>query len=130
MSPRRFVIASILIGAACTGPWAMGRPDAAGPWKSVLLDPDYQRLVADELKLIHSRLDKGLAEKKNATKAKVSAVMVAAFAQSHVLGNAAGAKKAAMIRDTAVQLARAAGEGDAEKSKKALADVEAAVKGD
>ena len=106
----------------------------ANIYKPVLPDAEFARLVTEDAKIIQTALnapasDKA-SEKRNASKAKTSALMIAVYAQSAM--SKPGAKKAELggLRDTALKLAKALTDGKFDEAKKLAADLKPAGKAD
>jgi len=98
------------------------RTEDNSPWKAVLTDAEFTRLVADETKTLNAALSKS-DEKKMATKAKVAAIMIAAYAQSNMLGNTGKAAQLAGLRDQAIKLSHSIGENKIEEAKSMAAAI-------
>jgi cytochrome c' len=96
------------------------RPDGPNPWKAILAEPEFAKLVTDEAKTIKDALAKS-DEKKMVTKAKVSALMIAAYAQSNMLGNSAKATQLAGLRDHAIKLSTNIGDNKFDEAKSMVA---------
>jgi cytochrome c556 len=121
MSPRRRTATAALAVVVCAASWTAA--DSKGPWKSVLPEGEFSKLVTAEAKVVSDAIGKGLADKKMATKAKVSALMIAAYAQSAMLGNAAKGPQLAALRDKAVAASKAAADGNADEARKLAAEL-------
>jgi hypothetical protein len=106
----------------------------ANIYKPILPDAEFARLVTEDAKVIQTALgatasDKA-AEKRNASKAKTSALMIAVYAQSQM--GKAGAKKAELggLRDTALKVAKAITDGKFDEAKRLAADLKPTGKAD
>jgi mono/diheme cytochrome c family protein len=85
--------------------------------KTVLPAADVPKLIEAEAKIISSTLAAGIGEKKMGTKVKVSALMVAQYAQNGMVAEPGKAAQYAGLRDRAVQLSKAAETGNADEAK-------------
>jgi hypothetical protein len=118
MSMRKWVLTVSIVLA---GSWAAARPGVDGPWKAVLPEAEFAKLVTFENKLLQEHIGKGLDEKRNANRARVSALMIAGFAQSSMMAGGAKADQLAGLRDLAIKAAKAVEDGKTDEAKK-LAD--------
>lgn len=90
------------------GLWLVGLSSAADDKGSTISEGDLKKLVSKSVDDIQKALAAG-KEKKNATKARVQAVMIAAYAQS---------AEAANVRDAAIKLAETIKGGKLDDAKK------------
>jgi len=88
-----------------------------GSMKTLLPAADVAKLIESETKVINSTLAAGIGEKKMGTKVKVSALMLAQYAQNGMVAEPGKAGQYAGLRDRAVQLAKAAEAGNADEAK-------------
>jgi hypothetical protein len=102
----------------------------ANVYKPILPDAEFARLVTEDAKVIQTALNTAATDKKMATKAKTSALMIAVYAQSQM--GKPGAKKAEMggLRDAALKLAKAVTDGKFDDAKKLAADLKPEGKAD
>jgi len=114
---RRFWIATAALSIILVASVALARPHGTGPWKAVFSDADFQKVMAAEAKSLQEALSKS-GEKKMVTKAKVSALMMAAYLQSQMLGDTKKSAELATMRDHAVAIAKAIADGNMDDAKK------------
>lgn len=79
----------------------------AGSWKPTISVGELPKLLSNETAVIQKSVTGGLGDKKNATRARVSALMIAGYAQSAMLGDKAKSAQLAGLRDHAIALAQA-----------------------
>lgn len=91
-------------------------------WKPVLPEADLTRLVDADAKLIKDALAKG-DDKKAVEKARIAALMIALYAQSSMGRDGANAKELASLRDSALKVATALGDGKVDEAKKGADDL-------
>ena len=127
MSMRNWVVATSLV---LFGSWVAARPSADSPWKAVLPDAEFAKLVNIENKLLHDHIGKGLDEKRNATRARVSALMIAGYAQSGMMAGGDKAEQLAGLRDLAIKAAKAVEDGKADDAKKLAGMLTPTAKGE
>lgn len=119
-----------ICAAVIVGGWVAARPIADSPWKAVLPEPEFAKLVTLENKLLLEHAGKGLEDKRNATRARVSAMMIAAYAQSSMTAGGPKAGQLAALRDLALKASKAIEDGKADDVKKLVAELTPAYKGD
>jgi hypothetical protein len=112
------------------GTLVVARPGADGPWKAVLPEAEFVKLVTVENKLLKDHIGKGLDEKRNVTRAQVSAAMIAAYAQSSMMAGGAKADQLAGLRDLAIKTAKAIESKNSEEANKLAAILTPTAKGD
>jgi hypothetical protein len=99
----------------------IARAAEKGPWRPILSEADYKKLVEAETKTLNDALAKGISDKKVAVRALNAAMMLAAYHQAMALaGNDAPAMAGA--RDAALAAAKAVTDGNADAAKKALGE--------
>lgn len=125
---RRRVVAWILLTAGLgflVAPKMTAADGGSSIYKPVLPDAEFARLVGDDAKIIVESLEKA-SDKKMAAKARMSALMIAVYAQSSF--GKGGAKKAELgaLRDTALKVAKAVADGKFDEAKILAADLKPA----
>lgn len=119
MSIRQLVVISSVLAAS----WVAARPVADGPWKALLPDSEFAKLVTLDSKLVQENLSKGLDEKRYANGARRSAMMIAGYAQSSMMARGSNAAQLAGLRDHALKLSKAIDERNLAEAKKLAAEV-------
>jgi cytochrome c556 len=121
---RRRVAGMVLLAAGLAylvGAKSTAADSATSVYKPVLPDAEFARLVADDAKIIHDALGNAGGDKKLASKAKTSALMIAVYAQGAMGKPGARTAELGGLRDTALKVAKAITDGNFNEAKK-LAD--------
>ncbi len=114
MSIRNWVLATV---AVILGSWAAARPAADAVWKAVLPDADFAALVTSEAKLLQSHLEQGL-NKQTTMRSRISAMMIAGYAQSSMMAGGAKAQQLAEQRDMEIKVSYAIEKANTDYAKK------------
>lgn len=115
--------------AIALGGWAIACSSDFVIGKVAIPTAELEKLITNDTSLINSTIDAGLTGKRNQHKAKVTAIMVAAYAQSGMIGEPAKAPKFAATRDLAVRLAESIAAGKTDDVKKIAKDLAGTVRG-
>ncbi len=126
MSIRNWVLATV---AVILGSWAAARPAADAVWKAVLPDADFAALVTSEAKLLQSHLEQGL-NKQTTMRSRISAMMIAGYAQSSMMAGGAKAQQLAELRDMAIKVCDAIEKANTDDAKKLAAGLSPTATGD
>jgi len=97
--------------------------DAASAYKPVLPEAEFGKLVNDDAKIIQDSLAKASSDKKMAAKAKMSALMIAVYAQGAMAKPGAKTAELAGLRDAALKLGKAVTDGNFDEARKIAADL-------
>lgn len=104
--------------------------DQSGVWKPVLPDAVFVRLVSHDAKILQDALAKEKLEKKDMARARCSAAMIAAYAQTQMLNGGPNAPKLAGLRDLALKADIAVKENRLDEAKKLAAALSPAAGSD
>jgi hypothetical protein len=121
---------ALAVSAVMLGSWVVARPAAEGQWKAVLPEAEFAKLVNTENKLLQDHIGKGIEERRNSTRGRVSALMIAGYAQSSMMAGGASAEQLAGLRDLAIKTSKAIEDGKADDAKKLAASLTPTAKGD
>jgi hypothetical protein len=102
---------------------------AADVYKPVIAEEMFTQLVAEEGKALRDAVAKA-ADKKAASKARTVAFIIAVYAQDEVARGGSKAQAMAGLRDAALKVAKAVGDGKLDEAKKLVDDIKPTGKPD